>query len=227
MIGVFLDSKKTFDTVNHDMLFKRLYRHGIRGNVWHLIKSYLYNKSQYVSYNTQNSSTKGIQCRVPQRSILGPHFFIIYINDLSNVFQKIFSILFPDDTNIFIQGNNLRQLIHDLQTELSTLVDWLNINELTINLAKTYLMIFHKSRHKKTSCNLKLEVNGKCIEEVQEIKFLGVVIDNDLSWQSHISYIKNKISKSLGVIYRAKRFFIKNIYSIYIIHIYSFITCIL
>ena len=112
---------------------RKLYKYGIRGNVWHLIKSYLYNRSEYVSYNTQNSSTKGIQCGVPQGSILGPLFFIIYINDLSNVSQKIFSILFADDTNIFIQGNNLPQLIHDLQTELSTLVDWLNTNKLTIN----------------------------------------------------------------------------------------------
>ena len=78
--------------------------------------------------------------------------------------KKIFSILFADDTNIFIQGNNLPQLIHDLQTELSTLVDWLNTNKLTINLAKMYFMIFQKSRHKETSNNLKLELNGKCIE---------------------------------------------------------------
>ena len=63
-------------------------------------------------------------------------------------------------------------------------------------------MIFYKSRHKETSNNLKLELNGKCIKEVQEIKILGIVIDNDHSWQSHISYIKAKISKSLGVIYR-------------------------
>ena len=102
------------------------------------MKSYLYNRSQYVSYNTQNSSSKDIQCGVPQGSFL---FFIIYINELSNVSQKIFSILFADDTNIFIQGNTLPQLIHDLQTELTTLVDWLNINRLTINLAKTYFMI--------------------------------------------------------------------------------------
>ena len=133
MIGVYLDLKKAFDTVDHDILLRKLYKYGIRGNVWHLIKSYLYNRSQYVSYNTQNSSTKSIQWGVPQGLILGPLFFIIYINDFSNVSQKIFSILFADDTNIFIQGNNLPQLIHDLQTELSTLVDWLNTNKLTIN----------------------------------------------------------------------------------------------
>ena len=71
-------------------------------------------------------------------------------------------------------------------------------------------MIFHKSRYKETSNNLKLELNGKCIKEVQEIKFLRVVIDNDLSWQSHISYIKTKISKSLGVTYRAIFFLVKS-----------------
>ena len=70
----------------------------------------------------------------------------IYVNDLSNVSQKIFSLLFADNTNIFIQGNNLTQLIHGLQTEITKVVDWLNINKLTINLAKTCFIIFHKSR---------------------------------------------------------------------------------
>ena len=105
-------------------------------------------------------------------------------------------------------GNREQVLTQVLEsTELTTLVDWLNINKLTINLAKTYFMIFCKSRHKETSNNLKLELSGTCIKEVQEIKILRIVIDNDHSWQSHISYIKAKISKSLGVIYRVKFFF--------------------
>ena len=70
-------------------------------------------------------------------SILGPLFFILYVNDLSNVSHKIFSILFEDDTIIFMQGNNLHKLIAELQTELTKVIEWLNINKLTINLSKT------------------------------------------------------------------------------------------
>ena len=106
----------------------------------------------------------------------------------------------------------MNKLIAELQTEFTKVIEWLNINKLTVNLSKTYFMIFHKSRHKETRHNIKLTVNGNYIKEVEEVKFFGVIIDYGLSWQSHICYIRTKIAKSLGVISRAKKFFIKKPY---------------
>ena len=82
VIGVFLDLKKAFDTVNHKILFKKLFAYGIRGNILKWFESYLPNRSQFIMYDNIQSETRSIKCGVPQGSILGPLLFIIYMNDI-------------------------------------------------------------------------------------------------------------------------------------------------
>ena len=103
-IGVFLDFSKAFDTVDHDILTRKLDLYGIKGiyNDW--FKNYLDNRKQYVTYNSAKSESQVIKCGVPQGSILGPLLFLLYINDLSTVSDDLFSILFADDSNMFIVG---------------------------------------------------------------------------------------------------------------------------
>ena len=100
VIGVFLDLKKAFDTVPHDILIKKLHAYGIRGNALKLLKSYLTNRTQYVTYDGVRSSTKPIQCGVPQGSILGPLLFIITMNDIGIVSDFLYSNLYADDTSV-------------------------------------------------------------------------------------------------------------------------------
>ena len=107
-VGVFIDLKKAFDTVDHGILIEKLYHYGIRGiaNKW--IGSYLMNRYQYVNINGTNSDYMNVLCGVPHGSILGPILFILYINDMCNVSTLLKPILFADDTNLFYSGKDIK-----------------------------------------------------------------------------------------------------------------------
>ena len=104
--GIFIDLKKAFDTVNHNILLTKLEHYGVRGVIYNWFKSYLSGRTQYVFYNGESSSLKEISCGVPQGSVLGPLLFLIYINDLPNISEKLQFFLFADDTNIYYESRN-------------------------------------------------------------------------------------------------------------------------
>ena len=112
MIGVFLDLKKAFDTVNHTIILKKLYHYG-NLNKW--FENYLADRSQYVLFNGKTSDIRNVNCGVPQGSILGPLLFILYVNDFSNVSDILFYVLFADDTNVFLNGKDINIIINTMQ----------------------------------------------------------------------------------------------------------------
>ena len=165
-------------------------------------------------YNNTPSDIGNITHGVPQWSILGPLLFILYMNGFPRASNLLFSILYADDTNIFIEGTEYHKVISTPNTELLKVSDWLNSNKLTINLKKTNYMVFHRSRIKTNSINL--VILKKTSETTRSTKFLGVIIDNKLKWTDHITYIKKKISRAIGIIHRARTFLdkinLKNLY---------------
>ena len=155
-IGVFIDLKKAFDTVDHSLLIKKLRYYGVRGITSKFLDSYLNNRKQFVSYNNANSSEQTIKCGVPQGSILGPLLFILYINDMYKISRLLHFIIFADDTNIFHIGNNATNLIHVVNTELEKLTVWFEVNKLSLNVAKSNYMFFSKKKKKECArCEIK------------------------------------------------------------------------
>ena len=197
--GVFIDLKKAFDTVNHKILLSKLEHYGIRGPILDWFESYLSNRQQFVFCNGIQSSTRTITCGVPQGSVLGPLLFLIYINDLPNISDKLQFYLFADDTNIYYEDKDLKKLEKTMNKELRKLTLWLSLNRLALNISKTNFVIF-RSQQKKVDYNVTLIMNRKAIEQKKFVKYLGLLVDEHLTWEEHLAGISKKISRSIGII---------------------------
>lgn len=212
-VGVFIDLKKAFDTVDHNILVKKLEHYGIRGLAKDWVCSYLESRRQYVCINDSNSDCLDVKCGVPQGSILGPALFILYVNDMCNVSKSLKSILFADDTNLFYAGKDLDEVCKIVSRELNILHIWFQVNKLSLNVAKTNFMIFGNKRFEE---NYMISINGMNINRVYVTKFLGVHIDSKLNWNEHISVIKTKVAKNVSIMNRVKHCLINSaLYSLY------------
>ena len=204
VIGIFLDFSKAFDTVNHEILLLKLEHYGIRGVALDWFKSYLNDRQQYVTYNNCRSSISNVNCGVPQGSILGPLLFIIYINDLSHVALRCFLVLFADDSNLFYSGKDINELTKCMNDELENVLYWLDVNKLSLNVNKTHYIIF--TSRNVTISDIDIRVRDVFIDRVACTKFLGVQIDEKLNWKAHINYINKKLSKSTGILLKARKY---------------------
>ena len=201
-VGVFIDLKKAFDTIDHLSLLKKLEYYGFRGIVHKWLTSYLSNRKQYVHVGNVNSNTRDMVCGVPQGSILGPKLFILYINDICSVSKIMKFVLFADDTNIFCSHPDISTLCTLVSAELLRLSIWFHVNKLSLNVDKTHFMIFSNS---VINLNVQIHINGRCIDRVAHTKFLGILIDDKLNWKPHISHFTKKLSKCNAVLYRASK----------------------
>lgn len=120
---------------------------------------------------------------------------------MSAVSSKLYSILFADDSNLFMSGTDIDTMISTMNCELTNVVTWLNTNKLSLNVDKCNYMIFSQ---RLSSPNHVVSINGSSIDRVYYTKFLGVIIDHKLSWREHINFIKGKISKSIGILRRGR-----------------------
>ena len=155
--------------------------YGIRDVTYSWFKSYLSDRKQYTSLNGVDSDIKHISCGVPQGSVLGLLLFLLYINDLPNISSKLKFFLFADDTNIYFECKDLKNLEKIMNFELKKLYEWLCINRLSLNISKTKFVIFHAPN--KPKYPITILINNKAIDEVKSIKYLGVTLDAQLSFK--------------------------------------------
>ncbi len=196
-----IDFSKAFDMVDHDILLSKLSHYGIRGVALDWIKSYLSDREQFVSVNGKDSVKRHMKFGVPQGSILGPLLFVIYINDLPGINKLAKFILYADDANIIITGESILEIEDKLEELTRALTLWVNSNGLLLNLKKTHYMLFSSQR---TDHDLNLAINNVPIQRVCEARFLGVIIDEKLTWTNHIKALKSKMSRYVGIMYRIK-----------------------
>jgi hypothetical protein len=211
-LNIYIDLTKAFDTVDHNILLEKLHHYGIRNTPLSLMKSYLSNRYQYVEIDHIKSDSKLIHTGVPQGSVLGPLFFIIYLNDIhksSNIFHFL---TYADDTTLYITINTLSisnsSIEENLNSELESVCQWLTLNSLSLNVSKTKFMVFKKSNRQFTIPTLKIE--NQPIEYVETFSFLGLIIDSKLNWKAHINNIAKKISKANYILAKFKHFLPEN-----------------
>ena len=205
---VLIDLKKAFDTVDHQILLKKLEIYGVKGDALALLNSYLIDRTQKCQVNGTISSERLIMCGVPQGSILGPLFFLLYINDLPQCLSKTKPRLFADDTNITAAGESINDVEAAMNSDLENLRKWLIANKLSLNVAKTEFILIGSKPMIKSISNRQpnIIIENKPIKQVYDCKTLGVTVDQHLSWKNNTETICKKITSGISALRQIKEF---------------------
>lgn len=209
--ALYMDMSKAFDCVDHKTLLAKLNLYGIRGNTLKLLKSYLEDRKQYteitrICHSTKTemvylSKARRVVYGVPQGSVLGPLLFLIYINDMPK-YIRFPMILFADDSTAIIEYEHDNNYEKNINNTLSQIIEWLRTNNLKANLEKTKLMQFHQ----RVACpDLNIKHDNINIEQVLETKFLGLHIDNKLTWKKQAQEICTKLSKFAYMLFKLNK----------------------
>ena len=203
-ISVLIDLKKAFDTVNHKILLSKLERYGVRSLALKWIESYLHNRESYVGLGPSCSKRSILNIGVPQGSIIGPILFLVYINDLPKSCPDIHVTLFADDTTLSYSSGNPETLYEDVNVGVRLVKDWTLSNRLTINQAKTECIYF--SNRAKIPVNDLLLLDGVPLTFVERCKFLGVIIDDKLTFRGHIDLVLGRVISKSRILYRIRKY---------------------
>ena len=198
---VLLDLQKAFDTVDHQILCKKLEFMGVRNINW--FYSYLTQREQIVIANGKNSRPGIVTCGVPQGSILGPLLFLCYINDMA-ISIKCKLMLYADDSALIVSGSNPEIIAQTLSEELESCRKWLIDNKLSLHLGKSKSIIFGSKIKLKDVNNFHVTCNNEVIKNVDSVEYLGLKLNNSLSADIIVLGIIKKANARIKFLYRFK-----------------------
>ena len=207
VLGFFLDLKKAFDTIDHKILLSKLEHYGLRGVASNWLRSCLSNRKQFTFVNGCNSHLGTINTGVPQGSVLGPILFTLYVNDMANASQ-LQPRLSADDTNIFASGSDIDALVQDTNIELQKLHNWFKANRLKLSIEKTSYCIYSPKRN-PPPCRVNVKI-GEDIKRSSFVKYLGLTIDEKLTWEKHIEELGTKIVRYASIFRKVRHLLPKN-----------------
>ena len=203
--GVFLDFQKALDAVNYQILISKLEHYGVRGVPLNLFESYLENRKQFISVNNINSDNFPIEYGVTQGSILGPLPFLIYINDLNNAVEVSDVHPFANDTNVLHLTKFLKDINRKINFDLKKIVMWLRGNKIPLNEDQTELVLF-RSKIRKITKTMNFRISGQKIKMLSKIKYLGLLLDGNLSFKYDLDTIKLKLNKANCLLSKSRYF---------------------
>lgn len=203
--AVFIDLQKAFDTVNHKRLLHKLQDLGIINLELKWFEDYLHNRMQRVRYQNVLSDPNLIQTGVPQGSILGPLLFIVFINDMALVTRNCNMLIYADDTVLFCSSKDSDEISKVLEENMELIDTWLSENILFLNKKKTECMLFGTSVRLSRVQNFSVSIKGSILNRVTEYMYLGIVIDEVLSWKEHVHHMLSKAGKRIGMLRRIRK----------------------
>ena len=203
--GIFIDLQKAFDTVNHSILLNKLDYYGVRGisNMW--FETFLKERYQYPT-NKEHSSEKLMSTHgVPQGSVLGPLLFLLFINDLHKAIIHSSVHHFADDANLLLVEKSLKKINKLVNSDLKVLCPWIRSNKLSLNAGKTEIIIF-KNKKQEITKHLNFRISGQKINPITSIEYLGVFLNDSLSWDTHLNNLIPKLNRAIGLLAKIRHY---------------------